>query len=280
MGRAPRVLGRGITYHAMARGNARGRIFLEDSDWDAFAAILTRVTRRYGWRCHAYCFMPNHVHLAVTTDGPDLANAMRDLLGSYARSFNRRHERVGHVFSARYRTVVVEDDRQFLTLTRYISRNPVEAELVASPIEWTWSSYRAMVGHAPCPVFLDPQLTWSMFGANPRAAQTQLRQFVEAPGVETELGAGHLPERFSDDRSRPTVPQLLAALGPRDGTEACLALGYRQIEVAQAIGISESALSHRRRRRRASTDASLRATLRGCDASDSDSPLPSVKSSA
>lgn len=248
MGRSPRVLGAGITYHAMARGNDRGRIFLQEPDWEAFVEILNRVTRRYSWRCHAYCLMPNHIHLAVTTEGPNLAHAMRDLLGSYARVFNRHHERIGHLFSSRYRTVVVEDDRQFLTLIRYISRNPVEASLVETPAQWVWSSYPTMLGQAPCPTFLDPHLTWAMFGGDPSQARLQLREFVEGAEPGVPFGDSSAPQPSESEPPRPTIAEVLVALGPRDGVGACLALGYRHSEIARELGIPRSAVSQRRRR--------------------------------
>lgn len=250
VGRSPRVLGTGITYHAMARGNARGLIFLQEQDWETFGEILACVTQRYSWRCHAYCLMPNHFHLAVTTTGPDLADAMRDLIGSYARAFNRRYQRTGHLFSARYRTVTVEDDRQLLTLVRYISRNPVEAKLVESASEWATSSYPAMLGKAPCPEFLDPRLILAMFDDDPDRAGVQLRAFVEGEESAACIKSRTFSRSGQAEHPRPTIWQVLAAFGPRDGVEACLALGYRQAEVARELGVSESALSQRRRRRR------------------------------
>jgi len=246
--RSPRVLGAGITYHAMARGNARGLIFLEEQDWEQFEEILACVTQRYSWQCHAYCLMPNHFHLAITTTGPDLADAMRDLLGGYARAFNRRHQRTGHLFSARYRAVTVEDDRQFLTLVRYISRNPVEAKLVESVSEWARSSYLAMLGQAPCPEFLDPRLVLAMFDDDPDRAGVPLRAFVEGEESTASIKSSTFSWSGRTEQPRPTIWQVLAAFGPREGVEACLALGYRQAEVARELGVSGSALSQRRRR--------------------------------
>lgn len=249
MGRAPRPQGEATTYHAMARGNDRKSIFLDDTDREMLLAVVARVSARYDWRCHAYCLMPNHIHLAVTTAGADLAHAMRDLLGGYARAFNRRHGRVGHLFSARYRAVVVADDRQLLAVIRYVSLNPVEANLVANPALWPWGSYPALIGRAPCPAFLSPQLIWSMFSADHPRAQTYLRDFVEGMSPDVAVAFPHPLRRLRDEPGRPTISELLAVHGAHRGVETCLGYGYRQREIAEVLGISESALSHRRRRR-------------------------------
>ena len=250
MGRAPRTVEADVTYHAIARGNNRARIFLEPDDYGNLCEILTRVTQRYAWTCHAYCLMPNHLHLAVTTAGPDISNAMRDLLGSYARAFNRRHERTGHVFSSRYRTVLVKDDRQFLTVLRYISRNPMEASLVETPDQWTWSSYPAMIGEAPRPTFLDPHLAWTMFADDPGLARRQLRAFVEGAEPALPLAISVPASTRVKEPERPTIPELLAISGPSGDVDACLAHGYSHAEIARALGISRSAVSQRCRRLR------------------------------
>lgn len=90
----------------------------------------------------AYCFMPTHFHLLViprTKNG--VAHMMSNVLNSYARYFNVKHERQGPLWVGRFRNVHVESDEQLLHLTRYIHLNPVTAHLVDKPEQWTFSSY-------------------------------------------------------------------------------------------------------------------------------------------
>ena len=111
-------------------------------------ALLADVVQRYALRCHAYCEMTNHYHLAVTTTEANLSRALQQLNGDYAQWWNWRHQRVGHVFQARFNAQIVQDDAYLVNVCRYIVLNPVRAGIVCSPELWPWSSYRAMAGLA------------------------------------------------------------------------------------------------------------------------------------
>jgi len=98
----------GGIYHLTARGNARENIFRDEFDYVAFLRGLSATVERYRWRCHAYCLVPNHYHLLMETPEPNLSRGMLWLNGSYARRFNGRHERVGHVFQGPYRAELLQ----------------------------------------------------------------------------------------------------------------------------------------------------------------------------
>lgn len=149
MARPLRLQFPGGHYHVISRGNNRKPVFCDDVDRAWFLHTLDRVSTRLDWRILAYCLMNNHYHLFLETPGPSLARGMRDLNGSYAQAFNRRHGCVGHVFQARYKSILVERSSYFLELARYIVLNPVRAGLCGAPDEWQWSSHRAMLGLAP-----------------------------------------------------------------------------------------------------------------------------------
>ena len=129
-------------------------MYEDDADREVFLALLSQVVRRYRWKCHAYCLMSSHYHLLIETLLANLASGMRDLNGVYARAFNDRRERVGHLCGARYRSVLVESDRQFAWTAFYIAENPVKAGLCHAAEDWRWSSYPAVIGHVAPPGFL------------------------------------------------------------------------------------------------------------------------------
>ena len=133
-----------------ARGNNRQRIYFDRHDYERYEAGLATTIRRYGWHCLAYCLMPNHLHLLIETPEPNLGAGMQRLQGEFARSFNDRHGRVGHVFGGRYGAVLIGDDAQMSTVAAYIAANPVEAGLCADAGDWPWSSHaRCAAGAAP-----------------------------------------------------------------------------------------------------------------------------------
>jgi putative transposase len=144
--RKPRQEEAGAIYHVYARGNNRHRTYVDDTDRQRYLALFARVIRQKGWNCLAYCLMPNHMHLLIETPEPNLGTGMHVLQGQYARGFNERHGRVGHVFQGRYRDVRITNDEHLVTALGYIVLNPVTANLCGSPDEWAWSSHIATSG--------------------------------------------------------------------------------------------------------------------------------------
>lgn len=90
--------------------------------------------------------------------------------GVYTQRFNRCHGRVGHVFQGRYKGLLVERDSYLLELARYVVLNPVQAGMVSEAQEWPWSGYRAMVGQAPRPEWLEVGWLLGQFGSRRGAA--------------------------------------------------------------------------------------------------------------
>src|ERR1035437_3085187 len=180
MSRPQRIGYSGALYHLTLRGSARGEIFLDDTDREIFLNVLGAVVERFGWRIHAYCLMGNHYHLLAETPQPNLSHGMRWLNGVYTQRFNRRHERVGHVFQGRFKSILVERDSYLLELARYIVLNPVRAGLANAPDRWCWSSYRATIGEQEAPPWLSVNWILGQFGPSEAHARDRYRQFVAA----------------------------------------------------------------------------------------------------
>ena len=175
MGPTPRLQIADGLYHITARGNARADIFRDELDYPEFLRFFATVVAGYSWLCHSYCLIPNHYHLLVETPEPNLAAGMHALNGRYARWFNRRHDRDGHVFQGPYGAVLIEDDDHLLEVCRYIALNPVRAGLVETPGDWPWSSYGALAGLAEPPTFLHVDLAHRLL-----AGASGYRDFVAA----------------------------------------------------------------------------------------------------
>src|SRR5688572_19335291 len=150
----------GMVYHVMSRGNGRQVIFTDDRDYERYLELLERSARRFGIRCVAYCLLGNHVHLVLQAGDIPISRMMQQLNSTFAQWFNRRHDRVGHVFQGRFKALLVETPRYLLRLLRYIALNPVAAGVTGTPDEWRWSSYRATIGLEACPAFLAVECVW------------------------------------------------------------------------------------------------------------------------
>ncbi|MDD2336375.1 MAG: hypothetical protein PHD01_07335 [Geobacteraceae bacterium] len=66
----------------------------------------------------------------LKTGNVPIATAMRRLLTGYATGFNRRHQRSGHLFQNRYKSILCQEDTYLKELVRYIHLNPLRARLV------------------------------------------------------------------------------------------------------------------------------------------------------
>ena len=143
MPRAPRADEGGLVYHVLNRGNARGEIFLDRDDYQLFEDLLQEGRTRVDVRILCYCLMPNHWHLVLwpREDG-DLSNYMYWLGLTHTSRWHSRYETAGtgHLYQGRYKSFPVQSDEHFLTVCRYVERNPRRANLVRKAENWRWSS--------------------------------------------------------------------------------------------------------------------------------------------
>ena len=136
----------GAIYHVMNRGDRREPIFIDDTDYDRFLDTLGEACAKTDWQVHAYCLMLNHFHLVLETPGANLVAGMTWLLSTYTSRFNRRHRLVGHLFSGRYKALIVDGSGSgyFKKVCDYVHLNPVRAQLVRPDQklrEFRWSSW-------------------------------------------------------------------------------------------------------------------------------------------
>lgn len=185
-------------YHVIARGNAGGPIYQDDLDREHFLADFAHTVDRHSWLCHSYCLMTTHYHLVVQTPLANLPAGMRQLNGSHATFYNRRNDRRGHVFEARYRSILVEGAQYLLAVCRYVVLNPVRAGICDHPEEWPWSSYRATAGLAPVPGFLTTGAILGELGDTLPAAQAGYQAFVAA-GIDDALAERVRGERLGSE---------------------------------------------------------------------------------
>jgi putative transposase len=272
MARPLRICIPGGVYHVIARGNERAPIYRDDADRFAFLRMLDRVVDRFSWLCHAYCLMGNHYHLVVETPRPNLPTGMQQLNGPYACWFNERHDRCGHVFQARYRSILVQKDSHLLSLCRYVVLNPVRAGLCPGPESYHWSSYRATAGDARAEAFLTTDWILGCLAGSKSTAQARYRAFV-AEGDYEPLGRrvrgerlggrALLEERFGFEPPLaevprvqveplpPTLPEIFAGDPDAPVSTAYRRYGYTLRAIAEHLGCHYSTVSRRLRQEEA-----------------------------
>ena len=259
MARPLRIERPGAWYHITVRGNERKDVFRDDRDRQHWCELLGEGAGRFDVRVHAYVLMSNHYHLLLETPQPNLSQTMQWLNVSYSVWFNRRHRRVGHLFQGRYKGIVVEPEGWGLELSRYVHLNPVHVgemglnkesrqrqrlgvdekpdprevrERIERMRSYPWSSYRAYVGLARAPRWLEVNtvLKWVGRGslAERRKAYGQhveaaLREGLkaspwEALEAEMVLGTKSFVERIGrglrgDEKEQPALRRLVGRPG-------------------------------------------------------------------
>jgi putative transposase len=143
MPRRERVGAAGIVHHVMNRANRRDVIFFNDLDFAAFERVLFQAKCRFQMPLFGFAIMKNHWHLVVqpAAEG-QLSRFMHWLTMTHTQRWHRDHGTSGSgaLYQGRYKALPVQSDRHFLTVMRYVERNPVRARLVDRAEDWPWSS--------------------------------------------------------------------------------------------------------------------------------------------
>jgi putative transposase len=198
----------------MVRGIERRAIFMDDVDRTRFLMRLDSALRAAGTECLAWALMPNHVHLFLRTGPRPLAVAMHVLGTTYVMDFNRRHERVGHLFQNRYKALPVESDAYLLELIRYIHLNPVRAGIVPDVealADHPWTGHRALMGLA-VNEFQSVRAVLSLMAVNPAEARIKLQEWMKAP-----LPPESVTGRRRRKPGRKPAPPISEGDGPVEG---------------------------------------------------------------
>jgi REP element-mobilizing transposase RayT len=221
MARPLRLEYAGALYHVAGRAKGRARLFRDDRDRERFLSGLAAVAGRLSWVIHAYCLLDVRYELLVETPKPNLARGMRQVNGGYTQAFNRRHRRQGPIFRGRFKAVLAERELYLVELARWLALAPVRAGLAPRPDRWRWSSYRAAVGRARRPAWLETSAVVSAFGKG-TGARARFAAFVaEGAGIDP-LRSVRRQIFLGSDRF---VARLRKAAGRRRGRTAA---GRRQ----------------------------------------------------
>lgn len=183
MGRESRIWYPGATYHITARGNRREPIFHDPRDYQQYIDFVKLCLKDFPFSIHAYCLMPNHIHLLLETEDKPPGTIIKFIHTRYAIYFNKRYDLTGHVFQGRYHSNLVKSDKYFLIVSRYIHLNPVEAKMVNKPEHYYWSSFSNYLNTSEKDSFIKTKRTLSLF---PEPHHTAYQTYVETEPTEED----------------------------------------------------------------------------------------------
>ena len=182
MGRPRRLSISNTTYHITSRGDNRETLFRDDTDYQRYLQLLKAYKTKWRYLLFSYALMPNHVHLLLrpTTAEGTVSHILHDVQARYARFFNRRYERTGHVFQGRFHASIIKRDSYLLAASRYIHLNPVRAGLCRTASAYPWTSMRAYIEPDGDPLRLvDTHLILTMAAAEPTLQRQAYQALVE-----------------------------------------------------------------------------------------------------
>jgi REP element-mobilizing transposase RayT len=240
MGRSKRIHFPGAIYHVTARGVDGRNIYIDDQHRTEFLADLRRICADSFADILAYCLMGNHFHLAIRVRSVSLSTILHRLLTAHAQTFNKRLDRMGHLFQGRHRASICLTDAYLAAVIRYIHMNPVRAGLVLRPEDWPWSS----LGAGLCP----PDSQFELEGFDPWPKNTQeidlLREDEPATLSLDEIGeivSVQSGVDHEDLRSRSCRRTFIAA--KRLLAHAAVQNGHKLGDIAKWMGASPSSIS-------------------------------------
>lgn len=124
-------------------------LFRDDNDRHKYLDVLQAAKEKYPFELNAFCLMDNHVHLLLKETDTPLSLVMKSIGIRYSIYFNKKYERIGHLFQDRYRSQAITSESQYLACARYIHNNPVKAGLANRPGDFAWSSFQSYCQRGP-----------------------------------------------------------------------------------------------------------------------------------
>ena len=93
------------------------------------------------YRLHAWCVMPNHVHVLLTPLGGETLSAILHSWKSFtAKKASALLGQQGAFWATEYFDRAIRDEAHFANAVEYIAMNPVKAGLCGRPEAWRYSS--------------------------------------------------------------------------------------------------------------------------------------------
>jgi len=134
-------------YHVMSRSISELDLFRNAEDKKKYIRIVKHYKEKYKIRIYDYCLMDNHSHLMIDANGADISKVMQGINLSYARYYNKKYCRHGHLFQDRFKSIIIRNNGYLMRLSAYIHNNPYSLEEYKNCIEkYEYSSLGIYLG--------------------------------------------------------------------------------------------------------------------------------------
>jgi len=249
MARKPRIHFNGAVYHVLLRGLEGKPVFRTVADRRAWEALVAEGIERFDHRIHGFCWMNDHVQMAIEVGDVPLSRVMQNLSFRYTRYYNSKHGQDGPLFHGRYKAILIDPAEYLNDLVRYIHNNPVRAGKAKSAADYKWSSQAAYLGEDGRD-WVTTERVLDGFGKTTKGARTAFRKFVDAgrdEGERRDLDRGTDGGRLLGD-----AKFRKKALKPPKEVVRPMTLNQLVRLVCKEEGVKEAALKDESRARRES----------------------------
>ena len=183
MARLPRLSLAGYPHLILQRGNNGQTVFTSATDYEMVLNLLADNSRKFNVDINAYALLPDHFYILATPQSVDGLPLMMQAIGrSYVRWFNNLHGRSGTLWDGRYKSTVIDADRDLLDVMVYMDTSPVRAGLVAQAADYVWNSHAFFIGQGVMrrlDKHLEPHAAYWELGNTPFAREMKYAELVK-----------------------------------------------------------------------------------------------------
>lgn len=183
MARLPRLSLAGYPHLILQRGNNGQTVFTSATDYEMMLNLLSDNSRKFNVDINAYALLPDHFYILATPQSVDGLPLMMQAIGrSYVRWFNNLHGRSGTLWDGRYKSTLIDADRDLLDVMVYMDMSSVRAGLVAQATEYVWTSHAYFIGQGVMrrlDKHLEPHAAYWELGNTPFAREMKYAELVK-----------------------------------------------------------------------------------------------------
>lgn len=194
------------TYHIIVKGCSDLQLYKSTSDKEKYLKLLKKYQDIFKFKVYSYCIMTTHAHIIIDSFGSDISKVMHNINQSYAQYYNFKHNRHGHVFQDRFKSIIVEESSYLLTLSAYIHNNPKDIKGYRNQLElYPYSSLGIYLGISKDTYnLIDTSLVFSHFSKDIIKARHLYNKFRKA-SLNTKLNNAEYDHRTWEYRSEKKV---------------------------------------------------------------------------
>ncbi len=236
-------------HHVINRGVNRSVVFNNADDKEIFLQIINKSATIHKVILHDYCIMDNHYHLLIETTKENISIFMRIVNANYAKYFNKKYQRSGHLWQDRYKSRYIINENYLHTLMRYIEHNPINAGISQKVGEFPFTFASQIFNAKSCYPCSNDSLLIHQFDI-----QT-LHEFLDSSMTENELEYLKEKEKHKVLKSNTGIvvkqvkkieEHFIDVQNKEDRNFAILNAyydGYTQVDIASYLKLSKSLIS-------------------------------------